>query len=734
MPDAGFPGMVFNRGVKNGRRLLASLLSLLCAATPSFAAVVSVPHAVPRVNSPAVLPQVRLSAPLGGVNAPLTASLTGSLAQALPVLPAFTAPQLAPSPAVSALRAAPAASASPAAPAAVAADAAKPVFAALSAAQDAPQARAEQPSAETQAASGRARFDLAAARPASEDAVAGTLSAPADAPRLDAPTPNPQKPKKSLADRVQVFKDVERNRAFWRYFTGEQIYMLGIQMYVVALPFLMKAFTRNTLAESGRLATMTPDAVNALVRENRSNSRIAHWVAQAVSYAAIPLFTNNGERAPKHWLVRSSFIRAAVLGGIPALFFATGLMSGPVAMWTLFGLIAVQSFFQGLHATSSSGSIARILGDKSVTAEERVKANSIRTFAGAVVALLAPAIAGRIAGMPDWLGKAGTGSAVIYGVYALLVGLSGLVFAGVKLIGDERKSAAPGAAPAGPRGVGGAIKSVWTSLKEGLAAIWQNRFLRTMLIMDLIGSLFSDPLTFNVLPEFVEGVFRAGGGSLAGLSGIPVVGWFVTGLMSTPMGFFGLMVAASSLGSIVVSLLASPLRRLFERLGFKTEERLTIPFYILSFLEVPAFWWMIHTPSFMTVLVLFGLQTVASGFASLMVQGIYQRKLGEQGQKKATQVLAAASFVSILAAIVSTILYGYVLNGIPVATSLLIAGGAVTTLGLIRLAAPWLFFSKAERKGEPPQPPAGFLPPDDEPGHHAGPDLRGPNGPLSLGQ
>jgi MFS family permease len=724
--------MRFNVSVM--KRGLSALLALLAATQPAFSQVRSVPLSLPR-SVPAVAHQVRpLGASLSGSGLSLSPALTPSLSLSL------SAPQLAPAAvplAAAPLAAAPlAAQAAPSSPkvlvAAAASPAASPALSALSAAQDAPAAPgAAQPSVETEAASGRARFDLAAAKPADAGAaVAGRLSAPADAPRLQTPQPPSSKPpRKGIADRVKVFADAERNRAFWRYFFGEQIYMLGIQMYVVALPYLMSAFTKNTIRESGRPA-LSPEELSALVRENRSNSRLAHWFSQALSYIATPLFTKGGAAPPGKWLVRSSYIRAGIIFGIPALFFSTGLLGAGPSLAILLGLIGVQSFFQGLHATTSAGSVARIIGDKSVTSEERVRANSIRSLASAVVAIIAPAIAARIASMPDWFGKSGTGSAVIYGVYALLTGLSGLIFAGIKLIGQDKVAAEQaGLADAAPKGVGGALKSVWTSMKEGLKIVWGNRFLRTLLAMNLVASLFTDPLTFNVLPEYVETVLKGSGGALDGLLGVPVLGWFLNGLVSTPMGFFGLLVAFSSVGSVLVSVFINPLRRLFTRLGFKTEEQLTIPFYAIAFLEVLAFWAMIYYPSFWLVLGLYGLQTLASGFAGLIVTGIYQKKLGEQAPRQMTQVLAASSFVSIIAAIASTFLYGYILTDIPVATSLLIAAVATTILGLLRLAAPWLLFTKDERKGGPPAD-RHVLPPDHRDGHET---LPGSNGPLSSG-
>ena len=545
----------------------------------------------------------------------------------------------------------------------------------------------------------------------------------------------PPAPKKSWK---QVFNEPERNKAFWRYFLGSTVFLFGFQMYMVALPYLIKSFVQNTTKEAGR--TLTAEQLTDLVRQNRSLSRIAHWTAQAVSYVAIPMF-NDGQSGPRKWLVRSYLTRAAVLFGVPALFFSTGLMSASAAMWTLFGLIAVQSFFQGLSVTMESGATTRIFGDKTVTPEERLRANSILSFTSAIIAIIAPAIAGRISAMPDWFGKMGTGSALLYGVYAAAVGAAGLIYATIRMLKDGKKesayspSGADDAAAVRPNSLWQALKNVGLSMKEGIKLVLKNRFLRTLLGLNLIVSLFSDPLVFNVLPEFVEGVLKTSPGAINWALGIPGLGWFLQGLISTPMGFFGLLVAFSSIGSALVALSVGPLRKLFKRLGFKTEESLTIPFYAIAFLEIPAFWGMIYFPSFWGVLLLYGLQTLAGGFVGLIISGIYQKQLGDYSSKQLNQVLAANSFVSIIAAILSTYLYGFVLTGISIQTSLMIAAIATTILGLLRLAAPWMLFTKAQRKGEPEhttfKPAEKPVPHED--GSHGTKHLPGKQGPLSIG-
>ena len=500
----------------------------------------------------------------------------------------------------------------------------------------------------------------------------------------------------SLRARLRVFADDERNRSFWRYLAGYATYLVG------GLPFLISSFTRNTLRENGDLRAANAEALQALVRENRSLARIAHWTSQAVSYVCVPLFARDAEAGPRKWLLRSSFIRVGLLSLIPAVFFASGIFSVQAAAWTLFGIIAVHSFFLGIFATMEAGTTTKIIGDKSVTPAERMKANALLTLVAAAIAVVAPAFAGPLAHIGNLFGKEGVGGAVIFGIYALTVGIAGLIFAGIGIIGRKamarQETAGRETAPA-EAAKPHIVKDLWSALQDGTRLILKSRFLRTMLLLNLVVSLFSDPLIFNVLPEFVEGLLKANPAAVDGLLGVPVLGWFVKSLSTTPMGYFGLLVAAGSFGSILASLLLKPLRRLFLRLGFKTEESLTIPFYLLAALEVPAFWAMTLLPGVWSVLGLYAFQLFAVSFASMIIMGIHQKTLGAYSASDLNKVLAAESFLTILAAIASTWFYGFVLTDISIRTALLIAAGATTVMGALHAAAPWMFFTKEQRRG-----------------------------------
>ena len=746
----------YNKPVKLLRRSIALILSLLLGASPAIAQVQSVHISAPLVSVSAAgaSSNAFFSQPLSLqpssflTSAPLAPSLSPNLAapSVIPFAPAIV-PSAAQSVAVAvAVTVPPSQSAAAIAPVRGAA-------AALTAIQLAASKAVEglsKSSGDSSSAKASAQFSALISEPlsspsSSDDSLApssdkmGSLSSPSAltrttlAPASGDNKASPPAPKK--AGITQVFKDPERNRAFWRYVGGYSIFLFGFEMYVIGLPYLISAITRNSLNENHDARVANQEALKALVRSNRSLARIAHWVAQGVSYATIPLFTRNVEKdGPKKWLVRSMLVRAGVLAGIAGLFFATGALSVSASLWVFLGLVALQAFFQGIAVTSEGAATTRILGDPSVTSAERTKANSILTLVAAIFSIIAPVVAGQIAQMGPVMGKTGVGGAVIYSIYAGAIALTALVYASIKMIGGP-KSAAPQGGPSAsapaPKGLGAVLKGLWTSIKDGTRIVFKDRFLRTLLLMSMVTSLFSDPLVFNVLPEYIEGLVAKNPGSIGAIMNVPGLGWFLKSLAATPMGNFAMMMVMASVGSIVASLLIKPLTRLFERFGFKTEEALTIPFYVLAALEAPLFFLMIHTPTMLGAVALYGLQSLVVGFIGIAIQGLYQKNLGGQKDENVNKILAAQSLLGIGAAIISTYVYGFVLKDISIGTSLTIAAIATGVMGLLRLLAPFLSFSKASRK-PPVDPPSGggSVPPA-----HATPpagDHHGPNSILST--
>lgn len=733
------------------RQTLALILSMTLGAVPTLAQVRSVrisvpssaaPHSAAGASSNPSLPGNPVFGAIPNNVLPLSLSLTPSLS-APSIIPTAQPVSLgiAPSVAVNAVAVpAPKSAAAPTKPVQATAAALASVQLAASKAVEG-LSKASGDSASSKAS---VQFSALVADPLASPSRADSSLAPV-AGRMGALTPSglsakplsapsvdersaPPAPKK--AGITQVFKDPERNKSFWRYVAGYSIFLFGYQMYVVGLPYLISAITRNSLVENHDARAANEETLKSMIRSNRSLARIAHWVAQGVSYATIPLFTRGIEKdGPKKWLVRSMLTRAVTLAGVAGLFFATGLLSVTGALWVFLGLVALQSFFQGIAVTFEGAATTRIMGDSTVTSEERTKANSILTFIAALFAIIAPVIAGQIAQIGPVMGKTGVGGAVIYSIYAGVIALAALVYASIKMIGGAKKAELarkpgeePAAAPA-PKGIGGTLKSLWSSIKDGTKLVFKDRFLRTLLLLSMVTSLFSDPLVFNVLPEYIEGLVASNPGSMGAIMNIPVLGWFLKSLAATPMGNFAMMMVMASVGSIVASFLIKPLTKLFQRFGFKTDEALTIPFFILAALEAPLFLLMINTPTMLGAVALYGLQSLSVGFIGIAISGLYQKNLGRHKDENVNKILAAQSLLGIAAAIVSTYVYGFVLKDISIATSLTIAAIATGVMGLLRLAAPFLSFSKESRKAPPPPdapaPPAHAKPPA---GDHNGPN------------
>ena len=755
MPPSSFHPCDYNLGMKLMRRLIALLLSSTLGSAPALAQVQSVKVSLPSASAAsgaagAISNPSRPGTPAFGALPSNVLSLSLSPSPAAPsIVPAAqpAALGIAPSVAVNAAAAVPASmpAAAPAKPAQAAAAAVASVqLAASKAVEGLSKASGDSASSkasiqfsalvsERLASSSRPDASLAPVDGRMAALTPSALSAKA----LPAPSAGekagPPAPKK--AGITQVFKDPERNKAFWRYAGGYSIFLFGYQMYVVGLPYLISAITRNSLIENHDARAANEETLKAMIRSNRSLARIAHWVAQGISYATIPLFTRGIDNdGPKKWLVRSMLARAAMLAGVAGLFFATGLLSVTGAIWVFLGLVALQSFFQGIAVTFEGAATTRIMGDSSVTSEERTKANSILTFIAAIFAIVAPVIAGQIAQIGPVMGKTGVGGAVIYSIYAGAIALAALVYASIKIIGGAKKgdlAAKPAEEPgtsAAPNGVGGTLKSLWLSIKDGTKLVFKDRFLRTLLLMSMVTSLFSDPLVFNVLPEYIEGLVASNPGSVGAIMNIPVLGWILKSLTATPMGNFAMMMVMASVGSIVASLLIKPLTKLFQKFGFKTDEALTIPFFFLAALEAPLFLLMINTPTMLGAVALYGLQSLAVGFVGIAISGLYQKNLGTHKDENVNKILAAQSLLGIAAAILSTYVYGFVLKDISIATSLTIAAIATGVMGLLRLAAPFLSFSKESRRSppppDPPAPPAHAKPPSGD--HH------GPNSILST--
>ncbi len=83
------------------------------------------------------------------------------------------------------------------------------------------------------------------------------------------------------------------------------------------------------------------------------------------------------------------------------------------------------------------------------------------------------------------------------------------------------------------------------------------------------------------------------------------------------------------------------------------------------------------------------------GYIGIAISGLYQKTLGAQKDEDVTKILAVQSLFGIGAAIISTVVYGFLLTNIPIATSMLIAAIATTVVSALSVAAPFMSFTRA---------------------------------------
>jgi len=308
--------------------------------------------------------------------------------------------------------------------------------------------------------------------------------------------------------------------------------------------------------------------------------------------------------------------------------------------------------------------------------------------------------------------KTGVENAVIYGVYAGVAALTGLIYAKIKIFGGQTPTdAAASATEAVPMTLGAKLKMMGRSIWDGLRIVIHDRLLRAMLALSMISALFEDPLVSNVLPDYVNNLAAKSPGTIAAILRMPGLGRALKAMMGTAMGNFALLIFMGSLGTIAAALLMPRLIRFFQKHGFKTEESLSIPFYFIAALEAPLFLLMIHTPTLLGVIGLYCLQALVIGFNGINIGGLYQRNMKSQKKEDVNKIYAANSLLTILVTIASTYAYGFLLKGISIADSMRIAAGVTGIVALVRLVAPFASFTKAQMFPPPAppdqQPPAG---------------------------
>jgi MFS family permease len=280
-------------------------------------------------------------------------------------------------------------------------------------------------------------------------------------------------------------------RDFRLLFTGEGVSLLGDQFYFIALPWLVLQLSAGTLALGAVLAV------------------------QGVTRAAFMLVGGavTDRFSPRRVMIGSNIARLAAVTLLAAL-----VLGGAVQTWMLFVLAAVYGVADGFFFPAQTAIVPQLAAiDQLSTANAIIQGlDQVAQFIGPVLAgvLIASVAAGS-------LGLEGVGLALAADAATFIVSVVLLT-----LMHVDRVRPGAGGTAAG----GGPAPGLWTSIKEGLAYMWDDQLLRVLLLLVLaVNFLAVGPLLVGVpvlAHERLAGGAQAygaimsafGGGSLAGLA------------------------------------------------------------------------------------------------------------------------------------------------------------------------------------------------------------------------
>lgn len=404
---------------------------------------------------------------------------------------------------------------------------------------------------------------------------------PREPPPAPAGTAEPER-KESLLD---VLPNKGKNREFLKFQLGRALLQAGLSFQEAAMPGLA---TQNDLhpARSGYASGV-------------------HSAANAVS------FLLNGrlvDRHPIRWMLGLPLVGSALaLAAVPAAFFPffSGAPALPLAFFALY-LAAVfgSGFLRSIGGTAEEVASNHFLARNEASYNKAMALGNAVSSGASVVGFLAAG--GLIAMAGSGIGHALTGHAAAYGVAAFLLLAVGLVFLvflrvprdaslearqallkrlkerkprlyprvrgvstgwrdGEKVLlvelrgwsAREAKRSGPHALPEEFEGYqvrGAPVRNRLRDLLQGFRINWRDPFLRLTLLFSSLEYATSDAMAYIAVPRFISEGLGSASALPAGLTGLPVLGPFLSALTSYE-GAFGLYMAAAALGAGLSSLL-----------------------------------------------------------------------------------------------------------------------------------------------------------------------------------
>ncbi len=318
------------------------------------------------------------------------------------------------------------------------------------------------------------------------------------------------------------FLYILRSRNFRLLWIGEFVSLVGGQLFVVALPWLVLELTGNGLAIGTVLAVSTaPRTVFILV---------GGGLTDRFSPRAVMLYSNIGR-----------MVLVILLAVLTAL--------GVIQLWMLYAIGLLLGFGFALYLPAQSAMIPRLVsGDRLQTG------NAIIQGTAQLALFLGPVLAGVLIA---FVGSGGStvpsaaGIAIVFGLNAVSFAVSAVTLMMIRL-------------PQARRFRGGrAAKGVLRSVGEGLANVWRDKTLRLyFLLIGVVNLALLGPVSVGVpvlaATELAGGAL-AYGGILSGLGAGALTGAFAGGALRRPPGrlFAAAMLGSTALLGIGLALLGA---------------------------------------------------------------------------------------------------------------------------------------------------------------------------------
>ena len=273
-----------------------------------------------------------------------------------------------------------------------------------------------------------------------------------------------------------------RIRDFRLLFVGEGVSLLGDQFYFIALPWLVLELSGNPFTLGAMLA------VQGLPRA----------LFMLVGGAVTDRFS------PRRVMIGSNVARLLIVALLAAL-----VLTGSVRLWMLWSIVLAFGVADGFFFPAQGAIVPRLAATEQLPAANAVVQglDQVAQFVGPMVAgaLIAAFTAGR-------LGLEGVGLAFAVDAASFLVSI---VTLWVMQVDRVSRTAATGATTAGVGSAarpGGAPPSLFASVREGLAYMWRDPLLRTLLALIIaVNFLAVGPLLVGI-PQLVRERLSEGAG------------------------------------------------------------------------------------------------------------------------------------------------------------------------------------------------------------------------------